>query len=153
MEKVIEIDLVKKYDFIDKYNENKISRDMIEYIINETMYISRKENIKIVINKKCEIQQDCIKMIKEGLEDEYNKSLHNHYMRDVKQVVFLFLGMIFIFLATLIKEKNLWRELLLITGWVPIWEMIEIELFSDMEGRKRRAIIKKILKSEIIIEE
>ena len=52
--------------------------------------------------------------------------------------------------ATLIKEDVIWKEVLLIGGWVPIWETIDIELFSDLEGRRKRIILKKLLKSEII---
>ena len=151
MEKNIEIYLVDKYDFIQKYNKKKISTDVIDYIIDQAILIGKKENIKIIINKKFEIEQDCSQMIKEGLEEEYNKSLKNHHVRDVKQVGFFILGIIFIFLSTLIEKQMLLKELLLITGWVPIWEMVKIELISDMEGRKRRVIIKKILESEIIV--
>ena len=150
MKKSIEIDIINKYDFIQKYNEKKICEDVMDYIIGQAMLIGKKENIKIVINKKCEIQQNCTKMIKEGLKDEYNDSIRNHHGSDIKQVVFLVLGIIFIFLSNLIKEQNLWKELLLITGWVPIWEMVKIELISDMDGRKRRRIIKRLLNCEIV---
>lgn len=150
MEKNIEIYLVDKYDFIQKYNKKKISTDVIDYIIDQAILIGKKENIKIIINKKFEIEQDCSQMIKEGLKEEYNKSLKNHHVRDAKQVGFFILGIIFIFLSTLIEKQMLFKELLLITGWVPIWELVKIELISDMEGRKRRIIIKKLLESEII---
>ena len=33
MEKIIEIDLHDKYDLVEKYNENKISNELIKYII------------------------------------------------------------------------------------------------------------------------
>lgn len=63
-------------------------------------------------------------MIKEGLKEEYNKSLKNRHDNNVEQLFFLFLGILFIFLSTLIKEETIWKELLLISGWVPILEMI-----------------------------
>lgn len=150
MKKNIEIDLVDKYDFVQKYNEKKISTDVIDYIIDQAILISKKENINIVINKKIEIEQDCSQMIKGGLKEEYKQSLKKHHVRDVKQVGFFILGIIFIFLSTLIEKQLLLKELLLITGWVPIWELVKIELVSDMEGRKRRIIIKRLLKSQII---
>ncbi|MGN1302507.1 MAG: hypothetical protein ACI4VO_02495, partial [Clostridia bacterium] len=37
-----------------------------------------------------------------------------------------------------------------IGGWVPIWETIDIELFSDLEGRRKKIILKRLLESEII---
>lgn len=42
------------------------------------------------------------------------------------------------------------KEILLISGWVPIWEMVKIELFPDVQGRIKRKYIKKLLKSDII---
>lgn len=48
------------------------------------------------------------------------------------------------------KEDVIWKEVLLIGGWVPIWETIDIELFSDLEGRRKRIILKRLLESEII---
>ena len=44
----------------------------------------------------------------------------------------------------------MWKEIVLISGWVPLWEVIDVELFSDYEGRKKRRIITKLLNSEII---
>lgn len=150
MEKNIKIDLNDKYDFVDKYNEEKVSNEILEYIIKQTMHLKRNEKVKIIIDKRCNIEKDCNNMIKEGIEEEYSKSLRIHHDNNIKQVIFFVLGILFIFLSTLIKEESIWKEILLISGWVPIWEMIEVELFSDMEGRKRRIILRKLLKSEVI---
>ena len=59
------------------------------------------------------------------------------------------MGSILIYIALKIKNIEVWREILLISGWVPIWEMVKIELFPDVEGRIKRKIINKLLKSEI----
>lgn len=150
MEKIIEIDLNNKYDYIDKYNEKKISNEIIQYIINQSIYIEKQKKIRIVINRKCEIDNDLKKLLTEGLIEEYNKSIEERSRNNKRQLFFLILGVIFIFFSTLIKERTTWRELLLITGWVPIWEMIEVELFPDDYGRKKRRAIKKLLNSEIV---
>lgn len=151
MGKEIEIDLIDKYDLVEKYNEKYVSSNLIEYIIKQTMFLGRQEKIRIIINKKCEIEQDCTKMIKEGLKEEYNRSIKQRDRNNMKQLWFLILGVIFLFLSTLIDEDIIWKEVLLITGWVPIWEMIEVELFPDVRGRRKRKIITKLLKSEIIV--
>ena len=150
MEKVIEIDLNNKYNLVDKYNEKKVSNEMIEHIIKEAAFVKKNEEIKIVINKKCYIHRNSIKLIKEGLIEEYNKSLEETHRNNIKQIIFLFLGVTFIFLSTLIEEGIIWKEVLLISGWVPIWEMIEVALFPDVNGRKKRKIIRNLLTSEII---
>ena len=42
MEKIIEIDLSNKYDFIEKYNEKKISNDIIEYVIKQITHLDKR---------------------------------------------------------------------------------------------------------------
>lgn len=153
MEKIIEIDISDKNDLIDKYNNKKLSKELMEYIIEQAIFVTRKDKIKIVINKKCSIEQDYIKIIKEGLKEEYSKSLKIYHLNNIRQLLLLILGIIFLFFSTLIKEDVIWKEILLIGGWVPIWETIEIELFSDLEGRRKRFILNKLLKGEIIQKE
>ena len=142
MEKIIEIDLHDKYDLVEKYNENKISNELIKYIIKEAIPIRKNEKIKIVINVKCNnINRDCKEFLKEGLIEEYNKSIQEHKITDI---------IIFLFLSSNINNEVIWKEILLITGWVPIWEVIDLELFSSTKGKGKIKIINKLLNSEII---
>lgn len=77
-------------------------------------------------------------------------TVENRNRTNEKQFIFLLLGILFIFLSTLI-ESAVWREVILITGWVPIWKMLEIELIPDVYARRKRYIIKKLLNSKIEI--
>jgi len=151
MEKIIEIDLKNKSNLVERYNENNVSEGLIEYIIKQSIYTNKNTKLKIIINKNPDIDKDCIKLIKEGLNAEYKRSVEKRKRNNMKQLIFLLIGMIFIFLATLVNEKEFWKEILIITGWVPIWKMIEIELFPDIYGRRKRRIIKKLLNSDIIV--
>lgn len=150
MEKIIEIDLFDKYDLTEKYNDKHLFSELLEYIIEQATFVTKRDTVKIVINKKCPMEQDCIKIITDELKQEYNKSLKLYHITNIRQLFLLLLGIFFLFLSTLIKEDVIWKEVLLIGGWVPIWETIDIELFSDLEGRRKRIILKKLLKSEII---
>ena len=150
MEKIIEIDLITKNSLISRYNEKKVSHELLQYIINEAISTKKDEKIKIKINKKQDINQNSTKFIKDGLKEEFAKSVEARNRNDIRQLVFLFLGVLFIFLSTLIPESEISKEVLIIIGWVPIWKMIEIELFPDIYGRRKRRIIKKLLNSEFI---
>ena len=88
-------------------------------------------------------------MIENGLKQEYEKSKKIYHITNIKQLLLSLLGIIFLFLSTLIQEDIIWKEVLLIGGWVPIWEAIELELFSDSEERRKRMILKNLLKTEI----
>ena len=149
MEKIIEININNKNDLVDRYNDNKLSSVLLKYILKEALLAEKCTKTKVIINKKSDINKNSVQILKEALEEEYNISLNKYRSNNKKQILFLFLGMIFIFISLQIQQA-VWKEIILITGWVPIWEMIRIELFYDVEGRRKRKIIKRLLKNEII---
>lgn len=150
MDKIIEININDKDDIFDKYNDKNISKEFIEYIINKTKQIELNKNIKFICIKKCDIEKNIVELIRKELEEEYKISLKERNKNNIKQIIFLLMGIIFIILSTNIEDKSIWKEISLITGWVHIWEMIELEMFSDMDGRIKRKTIKRILNSEMI---
>lgn len=153
MEQIIEIDLTNRNNLIDKYNEEKVSHSLIEYIIKQVNDIVLYDEIKIIINNKCTVDEDCVKLIKDGLKEEYNRSLKKRDDNNIKQLIFFILGVFFIYISTLMKTDIVWKEIILITGWVPIWKMIEVEILPDVAGRRKRKIINKILGSEFIVKD
>lgn len=148
MEKEIIIDINNLYELVEKYNDNKISHDMVRYVIKEAMLAKKYDHIKLVINKKCKINKNVIEMLKVGLKEEFERSLFQYQSNNKRQLFFLCLGFILIFLALLIKERTVIKEILLISGWVPIWEIMELELYPDVYSRKKRKVIDKLLNSE-----
>ena len=153
MDKIIEININDKDDIFDKYNDKNISKEFIEYIIEKTKQIEINKNIKFICINKCGIEKNIIELIKKELEKEYKISLKKRKKNNLKQIIFLLMGIIFLILSINIKEESIWKEISLITGWVHIWEMIELELFSDMDERIRRKNIQRMLKSEMIVTE
>ena len=151
MKKEIKIDIEDRDDLLEKFNENKVSREVIDYIIREAMIIEKDKEIEIVINKgKAIVAEECKELIKKGLKDEYKRSLEIQRENNIKQLYFLVLGAILLFLSIKIKQVGILKEILLISGWVPIWEMVKIELFPDVQERIKRKCINRLLKSEII---
>lgn len=142
MEIIIDISSID--DVYEKYNKNEISKELINYII-EKCY--NEKNIKIIINNKLDIN---IKpLIYKGLENEYNRIYLKYKKNNIIQIIYLILGIIILGISSIISE-NVISEVILVTGWVFIWSVVELEIFTDTTGRKKRKIIKKILKSEII---
>lgn len=151
MEKRIEIDLLELDDLLERYNRKKVSHNLIEYIIKETPNFKKNDNLKIIINTKIK-NIDCVSLIKEGLKEEYHNSLKKHFYNDIIQIIYLIIGIATLFVYTLIKE-SIAKELVLISGWVFIWSVVELELFSDSEGRRKRRILNQLLNSEIEVNE
>lgn len=149
MEQVIEINLIEADDLLDKYNKEKISLDFINYLIESSSYYDKKDKVKIIINNSISDDNDYIKLIYQGLRNEYKKSYQKHKHINYLQLIYFVLGIITLAISSIINEEVL-KELILIGGWVFIWTMAELEIFSDMEERHRRMILKKLLNSEIL---
>ena len=149
MEKIIEIDLLELDDLLERYNRKKVSLSLIEYIIKQTPNFKKNDNLKIIINTKIK-DIDCVSLIKGGLKEEYNNNLKKHFYNDLIQIIYLIIGVAIIFIYTLLKQ-SIAKELVLISGWVFIWSVVELELFSDSESRKRRIILNKLLLSEFVV--
>ncbi len=147
MEKIIEIGLCHVEDLVEKYNQNRVSRDLIDYIISESILIGKKDKLKLVIYNKCQVE-NCWEMIQKGLEQEYKRSLKYDHFNNIKQWVLLGIGLFFLLLTILSENSFLINEVFLIIGWVSIWEVIDIALFKDTKERRKREILKKILMSE-----
>lgn len=150
MERVIEIDLFNKDDLYEKYNKKNVSRDLIDYIVKTAMFFGKKDKIKIVFNDSLNENVDYIELFKKTIQDEYNYSLRKHRYNNIMQIIYLILGILILFISNFLDNSIIFQELLIIGGWVLIWEMIELEIFTDLEEQKKRRILKRLLNSEII---
>lgn len=152
MEQQIKIDLNKEEDLIEKYDNNLVNHQLIEYILKKSFYINKEEPIKIVINNKINTNIFIREKIIEGLQLEYSLKIKEHYRNNLIQFLLLLLGITFLFLSSFFGEDVIWKEVMVIGGWVPIWEMVRIELFDESKIRKTKRLIKKLIKSEFEIE-
>lgn len=148
MKKIIEVDLIDEDSLFEKFNKRQVSNELIDYIIKEVGILKQNDVITIIINNYLNISDTKI-LIKNKISDEYSQTIlkyqHNIYI----QLIYLIIGILSLILSSLIKE-NIFKELILISGWVLIWSMIEIEIFSDTELKRKRKILKQLLNSEII---
>lgn len=144
--KEIMVSLKSETDLYEKYSE-RLSKDLIEYLLNETK--KTKGNLKIIINTSLKIK-NIEQTIKDGLKMAYeeNKTFDDIY--DNKQASFFVMGIVFLILSTLIKYDVI-KEIIIIIGWFVIWEGVDIALNLDSKLRIRRKKLKRLINSEIII--
>lgn len=150
MEKIIKIDLKDEDDLYETYSNELVSKDLIDYIIESSNTFTAKDSIKIIINNYTN-SDNCIKLIKEGFRNEYYKSLKKYRHNNIIQIIYLLIGIFILFVAMFFENNNIIHEILLISGWVLIWEMVEIELLPDPENRHRRKVLKYLKNAEIIV--
>ena len=150
MEEIIRIHLRSEEDLLETYDNTKISINLINYIIENVSGVDKYKKIKLIINSN-KIKLDIRTLIQEGFEREYNKSFMNYETNNMIQLGLFILGFLILIISFVIGENGLLHELLLIIGWVPIWEVVHIELFTDIKENKKRAILKRLMMSEIEI--
>ncbi len=114
------------------------------------MFFDKKDSIKIIFNDSLNEDVNYIELLKNTIRDEYNYSLRKNHYNNVMQIIYLLLGIIIIFVSTIVDSNLVFKELLLIGGWVLIWEMMELFMFTDLEEKRRRKILKRLLSCEII---
>lgn len=145
---VIEIDLYNKQDFYDKYNHKIISQELINYIKNQASHANTKK-LEILINRHCRMDDDYLDLLKNTLKNDYLLYRRKLHLNNITQVLFLICGFILLILSHGIKKYAVLEEILLICGWVFIWEMIELQLFTDSKNIYNCKILKKLSNTNI----
>jgi len=147
MEKILEIDINDKEDLFEKYNEKKISKELIKYIIDNTPKFKKDDKIKVIINNNLKDKMFVSELIKKELDSEVARNEYKFTYNNRKQIVYFILGVAALVLSTFINIEIL-EEIILIGAWVVLWNMVELEIDDDINYIKKKRILKKILNSE-----
>ena len=150
MEYEIIVDLKNKENLIETYNNKICCHKLINYLVKNTHVNSFN---KVIINKYFKDKIECVNIIKNSIEYEYKKSTLKQFRNNCLQILLLILGIVFLFISTKIEQSSIWHEIFIIGGWVPIWEMIHIEIFSESLERKTRRSLKRLMEADFIINE
>ena len=143
MENIVEInvDLLDKYDLVEKYNKSVVSRNLIDYIIEQAMEYKPSSNFKITVSKKGQIDHDSTKLIRDGLTKEFEKAKTFHRNENF--------GILLIFLATRFSNPIV-TEILSVSAWVPLWEAVDLALFSEAEEVAQITMLRNLINGEIV---
>lgn len=154
METLININLDKEEMFYSEYNNQKLSRSLSDYIIHECYGEPIKNNI--VINIYCDF-----KITKDDEEKMINMIRTNYqmYIQDEefylnqeygKEIILFGVGIILLVLYYIIFNKVvLFSEIILILGWLAIWESTSNYLFVIGNKKLKITRLKKIKEAQI----
>ena len=150
MKKIIEVDLENELDIFEKYSREVANKNLIDYIINETDPFDKKELLSICFNNKTKLKEnEYIPVIEKSLLNEYNKCIREIERNNIRQFIYVLVGILFLFISTIVAMNFIFQQIFLIGGWVLIWETIEIEMFADTELKRRKVILQKLIKSQL----
>lgn len=141
--KSILVNIRKEQDLYDTYS-NRVSNELIQYLVEEA---KTKDDIEIIINTELRIE-NIDSLIKEGLERYYKSTKLIDRFYDNKQIILFIIGMLFLIFSTVTKPEVI-KELILIMGWVAVWEVLDIVINVDSKQKFNRKIIKKLINCKI----
>lgn len=129
MNNKIEIYINTEEDLLEKYNHKLVSCELIDYIIIKSKNYFKEDKVVLLIENNTKYSNENVeKLIKNGLKVELKNSTKIRDLNNIKQVILLLLGILFLFLSTLINDV-IFKEVLIVIGWFPIWEVMDIEFF------------------------
>lgn len=151
MNDVLEVNINKIEDALNKYNYNYIEHNLIDYIYeNGKRKLEKNKRIKIKINNKTNENIDLIPLIKKGIKFEYEANLKKHLNTDFVQILYFIIGTIILFISSVVDIGETFKQVIVIGGWVFVWAAVEVEIFNDVKQKRKVRILKKILDSEFI---
>ena len=154
MKNVIRVNLNKREDYINKFSSDRISRELNKYLLDEIKTIGLKEKIKIEITSKFEMtdeeKQKLIEMIKYNYKDDITDiSIISKRILVLDAIIFV-LGVFCLGLYSLSESVKVMSEIILIIGWLLIWEATYNTIFSKMQDRHKVIRRNQLIKSQII---
>lgn len=153
MNHIINIELNQKEDYINKFNNKRISQDLNNYILEETKTVKLTDKITIEINSKTKLtkeeQKELVTMIKLSYKDDLDELLIYEKRINLKSITLLLIGVIILLAYYLSNNLFFVSEFILIIGWLMIWEAADALIFSKTQNRIKQTRRKQLIHSNI----
>lgn len=153
----INVYINERNDFNNKFNNDELNSELGEYIFQKMLVASlkRKQSVKINVFTSFNVSQDeniaMIAMLKKYFLNQINLEkiyLNNSY---IKNFLLSVAGMFLIAISYWLNNGTnfILTEILLIMGWLIIWEMGYSVLFSNSQHRLKIRLLKKITSCDV----
>ena len=149
------VDINSKTELFNKFNKNQISDNLAQYIIINAKKELSIKNIKLVIRQNIPLtiqeQKNLIDAIREYFGLRVREKMMYLRINNTKQIVLSIVGILLIVLSEVlsISFEYLIPELLLIAGWITVWEVLDSILFVNSKIKIEKKIYKKLSSCEI----
>lgn len=152
----IEVDISEKKYFVSKYNDKTLAPELREYIINELVGYNLDSKVRINIVTKFELTGVEEEKYKEIIKKEFRESISElkseTLASDKMKLIMFCLGIMFIISSYFMNSffGGIPGEILMIFGWVVMWEVAYAIFFTDAKRKRKIKRYKQILNSEIV---
>ena len=155
MENIIKIQLKDKNSYKNPYNEQIISYDLSNYILEELKGSDIKQNVKFIVSSDFEMKEeekeDLVYMIRKNFGADISEIENASKKQRMSNYLILLIGIVFILIYSLLNIEVI-SEFILIFGWVFIGESICNFLYKGIENRYQIMRRKQIVDAKILFE-
>lgn len=152
---IIVVTLEDQHSYKNPFNENKLSQDLSNYILEECKGLNYNDELELHIKTKFDISREekvnIINMIRSnyGIDVRENVIYREHLIK--KNILLFIFGCLFIAYSFFIEDVSATiSEIILIIGWVGIWEVVYSIFFSEYKKRMEIKRLKQLTNSRII---
>lgn len=151
----VKINIKNKEDYKNTYNENELSSELKQYILDHVKSKNTKQNIKLDITTDFKMDEkealNLTYMIRRAFGLDVSEIMNISKKRSLKSLFAFILGTIFLLIYSFVPKQYVVTEIILIIGWVLIWESTYNFLFKNIETKLMITRRKQIIKSKIEI--
>lgn len=154
---IIKIEIKDKEKIYNAFDDNKLSDEFGKYIYNQRVSIGLNKEVVIdisVYDQLSSVEKNALKkMIHEYFKHMVKEISYIEKQDRIKKILLFTLGTIFIFMSHIINLINdfIISEILLIIGWVSIWEVFDTILFKETKRSYKLNVCKKLSNCKINI--
>lgn len=155
MKNAIEINIDNFEDAIEKFDNDKLSSKLAKFIYEQYLVLSPNKGIEINVKTTSSLTEEqkhlLADMIHKYFGLETQKNILNFKYKTRYQIILFLIGILLIILSNLsfISKFDTVHEILLIFGWVAVWELIYDIMFVDIKENIKRKRYKKLSKVKI----
>lgn len=149
---MINIELENFNKFFNEFNKEEINDELSKYIEKQTKFIKSE---KIIINIKGKYTGNQKKKLTNLIHKHYEK-LDDVYIKvdkfdDLYRIMLIFMGAILVVISKFIEFFI--SEIILITGWVVVWESVYDFIFNRVKRKYKKKIYYSLANSQIKFDE
>lgn len=151
----IEVDISEKKYFVSKYNENTLAPQLKDYLLNEIVGYDVNTKINILIDAKFDLTEDekehYKKLIIKEFRENNDEIQYEIEQSNLKKLTLSLIGVLFIIASYFFNHimGDILEEILMIFGWVALWEVAYAIFFTDASRRRKIKRNNQIIHADI----
>ena len=134
---IVKIIVNEEDDYVNNYNGDRLTKELNDYIIDELKGVPLKDKLSIEVYGNCLIdkknQEKFIRLYRNNFKTDMNDYVMYFKVSLIMSIILCLFGILFIIFSNIINV-SLVKEILLIIGWVGVWESVYNTLFVESKN-------------------